>query len=144
MTSHRKPKLKRKPLARIGAIGAALGLSAAFLLGACTPEEQAAFAKWYEAEKASDKFPNAISEDGLARLRQCESNGRYDITSSSGLYRGAYQFSQSTWNYVARDHYPELVGVDPARAIPMHQDKMTRALWATGGPQHWPVCSRRV
>ena len=129
---------------RITALCVALGLGAAFVLGACTPEEQAAFVKWYETEKASDKFPDAISDAGLARLRECESNGRYDVVSSTGLYRGAYQFSQSTWNYVARDHYPELVGIDPARALPIHQDKMTRALWATGGPQHWPVCSRRV
>ncbi len=129
---------------RITAALATLGLSAAFLLGACTPEQQAAFMKWYEAEKASDKFPNAISEAGLARLRACESNGRYDIVSSGGRYRGAYQFSQSTWNATAQRYYPELVGIDPARALPIHQDKMTRALWATGGPQHWPVCSRRV
>jgi hypothetical protein len=123
---------------------AALGIAATMILSSCTPEEQAAFVKLYNERKASDKFASAISDDGLARLRQCESGGRYDIVSSGGSYRGAYQFTQSTWNSTASKHYPWLVGVDPSRADPFDQDKMTRALWATGGPQNWPVCSRRV
>jgi hypothetical protein len=91
-----------------------------------------------------DPFASAISDDGLARLRQCESGGNYSIVSASGAYRGAYQFSRGTWNGVARRHYPHLDGVDPAAAAPWDQDRMARALWATGGPGHWPVCSRRV
>ena len=33
-----------------------------------------------------------------AALRNCESSGRYDAISPSGRYRGAYQFSQATWD----------------------------------------------
>jgi len=92
----------------------------------------------------TDHFAGSISDSGLARLRACESNGNYRVVNSSGTYRGAYQFSRSTWNAVARSHYPDLVGVDPAAAAPWDQDRMARALWATGGPGHWPVCGRRV
>jgi hypothetical protein len=105
----------------------------AFSLAACVP-----------GAGHHDKFANAISNDGLARLRACESGGNYSITNPSGAYRGAYQFSQSTWNGVARAHYPWLVGVDPARAAPHEQDMMARALWATGGRGHWPHCGLRV
>lgn len=91
-----------------------------------------------------DHFAGSISNDGLARLRACESNGNYNIVSANGRYRGAYQFSQSTWNAVARSHYPILAGVDPAAAHSWDQDRMARALWATAGRGQWPVCGRRV
>jgi len=91
-----------------------------------------------------DQFAGAISDAGLARLRACESGGNYSITNPSGAYRGAYQFSRSTWNGVARKYYPNLAGVDPAAASPRDQDRMARALWANGGPGHWPVCGKRV
>lgn len=38
----------------------------------------------------------------LYKLRQCESGGNYQTNTGNGYY-GAYQFSQSTWNRVARD-----------------------------------------
>lgn len=91
-----------------------------------------------------DHFAGAISDAGLARLRACESNGNYHVVSSNGRYRGAYQFSRSTWDAVARRHYPVLAGVDPAAAHSWDQDRMARALWATAGPGQWPVCGRRV
>lgn len=96
------------------------------------------------APPVEDKFPNAVSSEGLYRLRKCESGDNYGAVNRSGTYRGAYQFSRSTWNNTARAHYPELQGVDPASAAPWDQDRMARALWATGGPRNWPVCSRRV
>ncbi len=96
------------------------------------------------APAIQDHFPDAVSADGLARLRACESGGNYGAVSSSGSYRGAYQFSRSTWNNVARSYYPELNGVDPAGAAPWDQDRMARALWATAGRGQWPVCGRRV
>ncbi len=118
-------------------------LVGAFALAACTPQQQAAVRAAWEANKA-DRFAGAISDAGLARLRACESGGNYRSVSSNGLYRGAYQFSRSTWNSVAGKYYPGLRNVDPAGAAPSDQDRMTRALWATGGPRNWPVCSRRV
>jgi resuscitation-promoting factor RpfB len=125
----------------LGAVGALM------LIAACTPEQQAAVQEHLARERAAaaaDKFAHALSADGLARLRHCESRGNYGAVSATGRYRGAYQFSQATWNGTAARHYPHLQGVDPARAAPFDQDRMTRALWATGGPRHWPVCSRRV
>ncbi|MFV0318043.1 MAG: transglycosylase family protein [Microthrixaceae bacterium] len=91
-----------------------------------------------------DNFAGAVSDGGLARLRACESGGNYQAVSRNGKYRGAYQFSRSTWNATARRHYPFLEGIDPAQATTWDQDRMARALWATGGPRNWPVCSRRV
>ena len=60
-----------------------------------------------------DKFPTAISDDGLYRLRKCESSDNYGAVNANGTYHGAYQFSRTTWNGTARAHYPELVGIDP-------------------------------
>jgi len=114
------------------------------LTAACTPEQIAAVQAHVEWERTADRFRDAISDDGLARLRACESNGRYDVVSSSGTYRGAYQFSRSTWNSVASRHYPELHGVDPAGAGMFDQDRMARALWAEQGRSPWPHCGRRV
>ena len=122
-------------------------LLGAVTLAACTPEQQAAVKAAYQAQRiaaASDRFAGAVSDAGLARLRACESGGRYNAVSSNGTFRGAYQFSRGTWNSVAGKYYPGLRNVDPAAAAPFDQDRMARALWATGGPGNWPVCSRRV
>lgn len=121
---------------------------------ACTPEQVQAFLDSSPDQQtaimaalqrpAADKFSDAISEDGLARLRACESGGNYGAIGGGGSFRGAYQFTRQTWNGTAGRFYPELHGVDPALAAPHDQDRMARALWANGGPRNWPVCSRRV
>ncbi len=136
--------MNKKMLTRALALIAVAG---AFVISACTPEEAALVAAHVESQRAAtggDRFANAISDAGLARLRACESGGNYSSVSSNGTYRGAYQFSRSTWNSTAARFYPHLRGVDPAAAAPYDQDRMTRALWANGGPGHWPVCSKRV
>ncbi|CAN5436699.1 hypothetical protein BH10ACT3_BH10ACT3_00470 [soil metagenome] len=122
-------------------VAAAIG---AITLTACTPEQIAAVQSHFDQVRASDKFYDAVSDDGLARLRACESNGRYDVVSANGSFRGAYQFSPRTWNSVAGEHYPELKGVDPAAASPADQDRMARALWAMQGRSPWPHCGKRV
>lgn len=81
---------------------------------------------------------------GLAGLRNCESGGDYGAVNSSGTYRGAYQFSRSTWNSVASKSFPHLVGVDPASAAPADQDAMAQALYASSGSSPWPVCGRHL
>jgi transglycosylase-like protein len=73
-------------------------------------------------------------------LRQCESSGNYSIVSANGRYRGAYQFSQATWNWVAGFAFPALAGVDPAAAAPSDQDAMALALWNRQGWSPWPIC----
>jgi hypothetical protein len=77
-------------------------------------------------------------------LRQCESGGNYAITNPSGLYRGAYQFSQATWDWVAGVHYPHLAGVDPITVAPADQDQMAYRLYEMAGWKQWPVCGRNL
>ena len=85
-----------------------------------------------------------LSGAQLSRLRSCESGGNYRSVSSSGSFRGAYQFSRSTWNGVANRHLSAFVGVDPAAAPAIVQDAMAQALWGERGRSPWPVCGRRV
>ncbi len=62
----------------------------------------------------------------------------YGAINPTGTYRGAYQFSRSTWNSTA-DHAgrPDLVGVDPAEASMIDQDLMALDLYAWQGATPW-------
>ena len=73
-------------------------------------------------------------------LRNCESTHNYQAINASGTFRGAYQFSQQTWDWVAGIHLPFLVGIDPAQAPPGWQDVMAYTLFAMRGWDQWPVC----
>jgi hypothetical protein len=91
---------------------------------------------------STEPEPGGPSTAELAALRQCESGGNYTVVSANGLYHGAYQFSQATWNAVARlAGRSDLVGVLPSRATPSDQDSMAAALWRADGPGHWPGCA---
>lgn len=85
----------------------------------------------------------------LACIRQWESGGGvpgggdYEAVSPSGTYRGAHQWSQSTWDGVARRHRPDLVGVDPAGASPADQDEMAGHLLDERGLAPWPTPEKR-
>jgi hypothetical protein len=69
----------------------------------------------------------------LARIAQCESGGDPTAVSSSGRYRGKYQFSRATWR--------DLGGKgDPAAAPESVQDAMAAKLLAQRGTSPWPVC----
>ena len=78
----------------------------------------------------------ALTGDVWARLRQCESGGRYGINTGNGFY-GAYQFVPRTWRTLG---YPGL----PHEAPPEMQDEAARRLQARSGWGQWPVCSRRI
>ena len=81
--------------------------------------------------------PRALPTGDLwARLRACESGGRYNINSGNGFY-GAYQFHPRTWRGLG---YPGL----PHQAPPEMQDEAARKLQARSGWGQWPVCSRRI
>ncbi len=68
----------------------------------------------------------------LAKLRACESGGNY-ANKNNPLYRGAYQFSYSTW--------ANNFGIyDPADASPAQQDAAARGLYERRGWQPWPHC----
>jgi len=75
----------------------------------------------------------------MAALRQCESGGNYAINTGNG-YFGAYQFAQATWDAVAAQFYPDLVGVVPSDASPAEQDAMMIALHSMQGFGPWPGC----
>jgi septal ring factor EnvC (AmiA/AmiB activator) len=69
---------------------------------------------------------------------QVESGGNYGAVSPNGLYMGAFQFSQATWNVAAQAAgRPDLVGVPPNRASKADQDTVAVALYALDGEQPW-------
>ena len=69
----------------------------------------------------------------LARIARCESGGDPTAVSSTGQYRGKYQFSRATWR--------DLGGKgDPAAAAESVQDAMAAKLYAQRGSSPWPVC----
>lgn len=68
----------------------------------------------------------------LAKLRACESGGNY-ANKKNPMYRGAYQYSYSTWaNYGG--YY------DPADAPAAVQDEAARKTYLRRGWQPWPHC----
>ncbi len=85
--------------------------------------------------------PTAAQWDAL---RRCESTHNYQAISPSGLYRGAYQFSQQTWDWVSGIHYPFLVGIDPIDAPAGWQDVMAYTLYAMRGWDQWPICGKNL
>ena len=126
------------------AVAVGLGI---LLLGACSPEQQAFVraaidSHQSEANLIAERTAGGPSDAVLARIRRCESHGNYRAVSRSGTYRGAYQFSQSTWNGVAKNFLPAYVGVDPAKAPAHIQDAMARLLYKRSGPSPWPHCGR--
>jgi peptidoglycan DL-endopeptidase CwlO len=69
---------------------------------------------------------------------QAESGGNYQAVSPNGLYRGAFQFSQSTWNFAAQAAgRPDLIGVPPNLASKPDQDSLAVALYTLDGEQPW-------
>lgn len=79
--------------------------------------------------------PTAAESATLARIRQCESRGNYSIVSSTGRYRGAYQFDVTTWRAVGGTG-------DPAAASPQEQDYRALLLLRMRGTRPWPHCGR--
>jgi peptidoglycan hydrolase-like protein with peptidoglycan-binding domain len=69
----------------------------------------------------------------LARIARCESGGNPTAISTSGRYRGKYQFSRATWRALGGTG-------DPAKAAESVQDAMAAKLLAQRGTSPWPVC----
>ena len=90
--------------------------------------------------------PNGPSEQQWSDLRRCESTNNYQAVSPSGTYRGAYQFSQATWDFIsgisAHVEVHHLFGVDPIEASPSEQDLMALTLYNYWGRGQWPECGR--
>jgi hypothetical protein len=87
-------------------------------------------------------MPAGTTPEMWMQLRMCESGNNYRALSPGGLYRGAYQFSQGTWNTVASSaaSLTRLAGVDPATAAPVDQDTMAYTLYELRGKSPWPTC----
>ncbi len=86
-------------------------------------------------------IPAGTTQAQWDHLVRCESQGNYRAYSSVGPFLGAFQFLQSTWNWVAGIHYPRLVGVDPRDAAPADQHRMAYALYGMQGWRPWPACT---
>jgi hypothetical protein len=84
----------------------------------------------------------AVSDPSLPPFLQCvlqaESGGNYQAVSPNGLYLGAFQFSQGTWNVAAQlAGLPQLIGVAPNDASKADQDTLAIALYQADGEQPW-------
>jgi len=72
------------------------------------------------------------------RAHESDTSGGYRAVSPSGTYRGAYQFSRSTWDSTAgHAGRPDLVGVDPAAAPSADQDELALHLYRWQGAAPW-------
>ena len=88
-----------------------------------------------------DPYP-ALSDPPLNTFLSCvvqaESGGDYGVVSPNGLYMGAFQFSQPTWNTAAQAAgLGLLVGVPPNLATRAEQDTVAVTLFALDGQQPW-------
>lgn len=92
-----------------------------------TPEEQPA-------------IPAGTIEAQWEQLRQCNANGNYQFSNPNGINHGVYEFRQTTWDRLARTHYPHLEGVRPSDAAPADQDRMAYRLYEELGWRPWPTC----
>ena len=118
-------------------VAAIIALGAA---SACTPEEIQAYAQITGPTTAAADA-RGFTPDVMAQLRYCESLDNYTFVNGPGaIYRGAYQFTQGTWDNAAAKHFPWLVGTDPAAAPFYWQDAMARAVWAEYGSEPWQEC----
>lgn len=75
----------------------------------------------------------AVSPE-LEAIAACESGGDPRAVSSSGAYRGKYQFSPATWQALGGSG-------DPAAAPEPEQDRRATMLYAQSGPGQWPACA---
>lgn len=89
------------------------------------------------AAARSSSGGSTAGADGLnfAALARCESGGNPRAVSSSGSYRGLYQFSIGTWRGVGG-------AGDPIDASPGEQTYRAKLLYQRSGRSPWPVCGR--
>ena len=86
-------------------------------------------------------IPTGTTEEQWEQLRQCNANGNYQYANPNGINFGAYEFRRTSWNDLARRHYPRLIGVVPNEAAPADQDRMAYALYEERGWAPWPSCA---
>lgn len=84
---------------------------------------------------AQSTAPSSSGGLNWGALANCESGGNPRAVSSSGSYRGLYQFSLSTWHGVGG------VG-DPIDASSSEQTHRAQILYSRTGASSWPVCGK--
>jgi hypothetical protein len=78
-----------------------------------------------------------VTGDVWYRLRMCESGNNYARVSSTGKYRGAYQYDVATWANYGGYVYPDQA---PAEV----QDAKARETQARRGWSPWPTCASKL
>jgi len=82
--------------------------------------------------------PSTSAFLACTRAHESDSAGGYAARSPDGLYYGAYQFLQSTWDNVARQSGRfDLVGRNPATVSPADQDQLALNLYHWQGAAPW-------
>lgn len=72
------------------------------------------------------------------RAHESDSSGGYGAVGSGGAYRGAYQFTQSTWDAaVAGAGHDQFAGVPADQAPPEVQDAAAAHLYSVAGNRPW-------
>ena len=85
------------------------------------------------ARRERRRYRSVAVPPQLEAIAACESGGNPAAVSSSGTYRGKYQFSYETWAAVGGSG-------DPAAAPEAEQDYRAALLYNQSGPGQWPVC----
>jgi len=84
-------------------------------------------------EARPEPAPEVAVSPALEAIAACESGSDPTAVSSTGMYRGKYQFSTATWQAVGGSG-------DPAAAPEGEQDLRATMLYEQSGPGQWPVC----
>lgn len=105
---------------------------------AATPPPPAAQVRTAQARPSrSGTRTRPASGDVWAALARCESGGNPRAVSSSGRYRGAFQFSLATWQSLGYAGDP----IDHPYEV---QLQAAQKLQARSGWGQWPSCARKL
>ena len=118
--------------ARFGALGALLAVP---VLGACTPQE---FAAW---RAATDSGEAAVSTEWSVwdDIAECESGGDWSIDTGNG-YSGGLQFAAGTWRGFGGEEFASMAHeASRAQQIEVAERVLDEQGWGA-----WPTCSRRL
>lgn len=89
------------------------------------------------ASRSGGGSPGSAGGLNWAALAACESGGNPGAVSSTGKYRGMYQFSIATWRSVGGSG-------DPASASVAEQTRRAHMLYNRSGAGQWPSCGPRL
>jgi hypothetical protein len=142
MSEHQLESVQLQVTGQLAAAVTAQAAAQAAKAAAAVAVAQRAAVKGSVSATTSGSPTTSGSDPALNPFLQCvvqaESGGNYQAVSPDGLYMGAFQFSQATWNTAAQAAgLPNLVGVPPNLASKADQDAVAVALYALDGQQPW-------